>query len=111
MKKMNTILLSVEPEVFKNIKNGKKTFEYVFQFYNEPAAAYLYVNKPVQKIVGYIEFDKKIELKEWKEKYKDDEELNKRIEGYIAKNYKYAMPINKFKMTTEISLKELRKVK
>jgi len=106
---MRTMLLSLKPDIFELIRNGKKIFEYRHQFYNEPVGAYLYISKPIQKIVGYIEFDKRIELKDWKNKYKDNLEVSKRIDDYISRNYKYAMPINKFKMTTEIALNDLRK--
>lgn len=105
---MRTILLSLKPEIFELIRSGKKIFEYRHQFYTEPIGAYLYISKPIQKIVGYIEFDKRIELKDWKDKYKDNIEVSKRIDDYISRNYKYAMPINKFKMTTEIPLSDLK---
>lgn len=105
---MRTMLLSLKPEIFELIRSGKKIFEYRHQFYTEPIGAYLYISKPIQKIVGYIEFDKRIELKDWKDKYKDNIEVSKRIDDYISRNYKYAMPINKFKMTTEIPLSDLK---
>lgn len=105
---MRTMLLSLKPEIFELIRSGKKIFEYRHQFYTEPIGAYLYISKPIQKIVGYIEFDKRIELKDWKNKYKDNIEVSKRIDDYISRNYKYAMPINKFKMTTEIPLSDLK---
>ncbi len=105
---MRTMLLSLKPEIFDLIREGKKIFEYRHQFYTEPINAYLYISKPVQKIVGYIEFDKRIILQDWKEEYKDDIEVSKRIDEYIARNYKYAVPINKFRMTTEISLENLK---
>lgn len=103
------MLLSLKLEIFELIRSGKKIFEYRHQFFTEPIGAYLYISKPIQKIVGYIEFDKRIELKDWKNKYKDNIEVSKRIDDYISRNYKYAMPINKFKMTTEIPLNDLRK--
>ena len=105
---MRTMLLSLKPEIFELIRSGKKIYEYRHQFYTEPIGAYLYISKPIQKIVGYIEFDKRIELKDWKDKYKDNIEVSKRIDDYISRNYKYAMPINKFKMTTEIPLSDLK---
>lgn len=105
---MRTMLLSLKPEIFELIRRGKKIFEYRHQFYTEPIGAYLYISKPIQKIVGYIEFDKRIELKDWKDKYKGNIEVSKRIDDYISRNYKYAMPINKFKMTTEIPLSDLK---
>lgn len=105
---MRTMLLSLKPEIFDLIRNGKKIFEYRHQFYTEPINAYLYISKPVQKIVGYIEFDKRIILQDWKEIYKNDIEVSNRIDDYISRNYKYAMPINKFRMTTEIPLSDLK---
>lgn len=106
---MHTMLLSLKPEIFDLIKNGKKIFEYRHQFYTDSINAYLYISKPVQKIVGYIEFDRRINLQDWKAKYKENIELSNRINNYISRNYKYAMPINKFKMTTEIPLSDLKK--
>lgn len=105
---MRTMLLSLKPEIFDLIRNGKKIFEYRHQFYTEPINAYLYISKPVQKIVGYIEFDKRIILHDWKERYKNDIEISNRIDDYISRNYKYVMPINKFRMTTEIPLSDLK---
>lgn len=105
---MRTMLLSLKPEIFNLIRSGKKIFEYRHQFYTDSINAYLYISKPVQKVVGYIEFDKRINLQDWKEKYKNNSEVSNRIDDYISKNYKYAMPINKFKMTTEIPLIDLK---
>ena len=66
------MLLSLKPEIFELIRSGRKIFEYRHQFYKEEIGAYLYISKPIQKIVGYIEFDKRIDLNDWKEKYKDN---------------------------------------
>ena len=105
---MRTMLLSLKPEIFDLVKNGKKIFEYRHQFYTDSINAYLYISKPVQKNVGYIEFDKRIDLRDWKEKYKNNTEISNRIDDYILRSYKYAMPIKKFKMTTEIPLGNLK---
>lgn len=105
---MRTMLLSLKPEIFDLIRSGKKIFEYRHQFYTDSINAYLYISKPAQKVVGYIEFDKRINLQDWKEKYKNNSEVSNRIDDYISKNYKYVMPINKFKMTTEIPLIDLK---
>jgi predicted transcriptional regulator len=102
------MLLSLKPEIFELIRSGQKIFEYRHQFYTEAINAYLYISKPVQKIVGYIEFGKRINLQDWKEKYKDNSEVSDRIDDYISRNYKYAMPVNKFRMTTEIPLTDLK---
>lgn len=105
---MRTMLLSLKPEIFDLIRDGKKIFEYRHQFYTDPINAYLYISKPIQKIIGYIEFDKRVNLQDWKDKYKNNIEVSNRIDDYISRNYKYAMPINKFRMTTEISLIDLK---
>ena len=76
---MRKMLLSLKPEIFELIRNKKKIFEYRHQFYTEEVGAYLYISKPIQKIVGYIEFDKRIELKDWEEKYKYNVKVNERI--------------------------------
>ncbi len=105
---MRTMLLSLKPEIFDLIREGRKIFEYRHQFYTEAINAYLYISRPVQKIVGYIEFGKRINLQDWKEKYQDNTEISNRINDYISRNYKYAMPINRFRMTTEITLNSLK---
>lgn len=105
---MRTMLLSLKPEIFDLIREGRKIFEYRHQFYTEAINAYLYISRPVQKIVGYIEFGKRINLQDWKEKYQNNTEISNRINDYISRNYKYAMPINRFRMTTEITLNSLK---
>ncbi len=105
---MKKMLLSLKPEIFELIRSGRKIFEYRHQFYKEEIGAYLYISKPIQKIVGYIEFDKRIDLNDWKEKYKDNKEVSQRIDDYINRNYKYVMPINIFRMTSTIELSYLR---
>ena len=105
---MKKMLLSLKPEIFELIRSGRKIFEYRHQCYKEEIGAYLYISKPIQKIVGYIEFDKRIDLNDWKEKYKDNKEVSQRIDDYINRNYKYVMPINIFRMTSTIELSDLR---
>ena len=106
---MKKMLLSLKPDIFELIRSGKKIFEYRHQFYVDKIDAYIYVSKPIQKIVGYIEFDKRIELNDWKEIYKDNKEIGQRIDDYINRNYKYVMPIKKFIMTSAIGLDDLKK--
>lgn len=106
---MRTMLLSLKPEVFEAISKGKKIFEYRHQFYTDAINAYLYISKPIQKIIGFIEFDKRINLQDWKKKYENNADTVNRIEDYISRNYKYAMPIRKFRMTTGITLSDLKK--
>ena len=49
---MRTILLSFSPSYYDILKNGQKVFEYRKRFCNEKVKAYLYLGKPIQKIVG-----------------------------------------------------------
>ena len=104
---MREMLLSFKPEIFEYIRSGKKIYEYRYQFSEEPVRAYMYVSSPVQQIVGYLELDKKISLEDWKNKYADNMEVQKRIKEYIERNNKYVMPIKTFHMTTPISLSDL----
>ena len=47
-------------------------------------------------------------LSDWKEEYKNDRDVVMRIEKY-QESYRYAMEIDEFLETTEISLDELRR--
>lgn len=106
---MREILLSFKPEIFDLIRTGKKIYEYRYQFCNQPIKAYMYVSKPVQQIVGYLELDKRILLEDWKEQYKENSEILKRVEEYISRNNRYVMPIKSFHMTKPIPLNDLKK--
>lgn len=104
---MRGMLLSFQPRVFDLIRSGKKIFEYRYQFPNEPIRAYMYVSKPVQAIVGYLELDNRINILDWKEQYSYDSEISKRIDEYLARNNRYVMPIKKFVMTEPVELRKL----
>ena len=101
------MLLSFKPEVFDLISSGKKIYEYRYQFADEPVRAYMYVSKPVQQIIGYIDLDQRILISDWKEKYRNNSDVSKRIDEYLARNNKYVMPIKKFQMTNGLSLEML----
>lgn len=107
-KPIRKMLLSFKPEIFELIRQGKKIYEYRTQFAEDKVIAYMYVSKPVQQIVGYIELDNRIVLTDWEEKYREDKEVLKRIHEYMDRNNKYVMPIKKFHMTTRIDLKDLQ---
>lgn len=106
---MRTILLSLKPEVFKNVLSGDKIFEHRRVFPKGPVIAYIYISKPVQALSGVMYLDNKKELIEWKETYKDDFEALERIDEYL-KYYKVVMEIPKFQNTSSISLTDIKKV-
>lgn len=104
---MKKILLSFKPYWFEKIKSGQKIFEYRTRFCDEPVIAYMYVSRPVMAITGIIELGNRINLRDWKEEYKNDVEVLARIEDFATRN-NYAMPIRRYQSTTSISLEELR---
>ena len=106
---MKEILLSFKPNIFELIRSGKKIFEYRKNFPDGKVRAYMYVSKPVQQIVGYVDLDNRIDLIEWENKYSKYKEVSRRIDEYRSRNNKYVMPIMTFQMTSSISLEQIRK--
>jgi predicted transcriptional regulator len=103
------MLLSFKPEVYEKIKSGQKIFEHNRRnFPDEPIMAYMYVSAPVKAITGIVYLGKRHLLSDWKEEFKDDENAVARIEKY-QESYRYAMEIDEFQETTEISLENLRR--
>lgn len=105
---MKTMLLSFQPKWYEQIKEGKKIFEYRRQFSKEEVGAYLYVSKPVQFIVGYIELGERIGLYDWKEKFTDNKNVSDRVKHYLIRN-RFVMPIKSFRLTKSIPLNILNK--
>lgn len=102
------MLLSFKPEVYENIKSGKKIFEHRRNFPDEPIMAYMYVSAPVKAITGIVYLGKRHLLSDWKEEFKEDKDTIARIEKY-QESYRYAMEIDEFQETTVISLDDLRR--
>ena len=102
------MLLSFKPEVYEKIKSGKKVFEHRRNFPDEPIMAYMYVSAPIKAVTGIVYLGKRHLLSDWKEEYKNDRDVVMRIEKY-QESYRYAMEIDEFLETTEISLDELRR--
>lgn len=105
---MRKMLLSFKPEVYEKIKSGKKKFEHRRNFPDEPIMAYMYVSAPIKAIKGIVYLGKRHLLCDWKEEFKNDKEAVVRIEKY-QELYRYAMEIDEFQDTTEISLGDLRR--
>ena len=70
--------------------------------------AYMYVSAPIKAIKGIVYLGKRHLLSDWKEEFKNDKEAVVRIEKY-QELYRYAMEINEFQDTAEISLGDLRR--
>ena len=106
---MRKMLLSFRPDVYEKIKSGVKIFEHRRNFPNEPIMAYMYVSSPVKAITGVVYLGKRHCLSDWLEYYKEDSNAVTRIKEYMETyHYKYAMEIDSFQETSQISLDDLR---
>ena len=106
---MRKMLLSFRPDVYEKIKSGVKIFEHRRNFPDEPIMAYMYVSSPVKAITGVVYLGKRHCLSDWFEYYKEDSNAVTRIKEYMETyHYRYAMEIDRFQETSQISLDELR---
>ena len=104
------MLLSFRPDVYEKIKSGVKIFEHRRNFPDEPIMAYMYVSSPVKAITGVVYLGKRHCLSDWLEYYKEDSNAVTRIKEYMETyHYRYAMEIDSFQETSQISLDDLRK--
>ena len=103
------MLLSFRPDVYEKIKSGVKIFEHRRNFPDEPIMAYMYVSSPVKAITGVVYLGKRHCLSDWLEYYKEDSNAVIRIKEYMETyHYRYAMEIDSFQETSQISLDDLR---
>ena len=103
------MLLSFRPDVYEKIKSGVKIFEHRRNFPDEPIMAYMYVSSPVKAITGVVYLGKRHCLSDWLEYYKEDSIAVTRIKEYMETyHYRYAMEIDSFQETSQISLDDLR---
>ncbi len=87
-----------------------KIFEHRRNFPDEPVMAYMYVSSPVKAITGVVYLGKRHCLSDWLEYYKEDSNAVTRIKEYMETyHYRYAMEIDRFQETSQISLDDLRK--
>ncbi len=105
---MRTMLLSFKADVFQRLISGEKIYEHRKVFPEEPVLAYLYVSDPIKAIKGIMLLSNRTLIEDWKEKYAFDLKAQHRIREYLKSN-RYAMEINYFQNTNEISLNQLRK--
>lgn len=106
---MRTMLLSLKPEVFRNVQSGKKIYEHRRVFPGEPIKAYIYISRPIQALAGIMYLGNKVNIEDWKEKYKEDVDAQIRIEDYLQ-HHKVAMEIQRFQNTSSIALVDIKKV-
>ncbi len=104
---MRTMLLSFKADVFQRVVSGKKIYEHRKVFPDEPIRAYLYISHPVKAVGGIMLLSHKVSLSDWKIKYQNDKKTVERIDKYL-KQHKYAMQIDEFQNTNQISLMQLR---
>ena len=104
---MRKMLLSFKPEVYEKIQAGTKIFEHRKNFPDEPIMAYMCVSSPVKAITGIVYLGKRHLLSGWRKEFKNDKDVVAHIEKY-QESYRYAMEIDEFQETTEISLDDLR---
>lgn len=98
----------MKPYWFEKIMSGEKIYEYRTRFANEELEAYVYVSQPVCAITGILYLGKKEYLHTWKEENCKNEEAVKRIDAYMDRGNKVAMPVLRYQRTNKLSLKELR---
>lgn len=109
MQVLRKMLLSFRPDVYEKIKSGVKIFEHRRNFPDEPIMAYMYVSSPVKAITGVVYLGKRHCLSDWLEYYKEDSNAVTRIKEYMETyHYRYAMEIDSFQETSQISLDDLR---
>ena len=106
---MRTMLLSLRPDVYENVKTGKKIYEHRKVFPDEPIKAYIYVSRPVQALAGVMILGNRTNINEWKETYSDDRDAQIRITEYLER-HQYAMEIQEFQDTSQIPLAEIKAV-
>ena len=104
---MRKMLLSFKADVYERVLSGEKIYEHRKVFPDEPIEAYLYVSNPIKAIVGIMHLGNKTSIESWKEKYSYDQDAVRRIDEYL-KQHKYAMEIQTFQNTNNISLYKLR---
>jgi len=69
----------------------------------------MYVSSPVKAITGVVYLGKRHCLSDWLEYYKEDSNAVTRIKEYMETyHYRYAMEIDSFQETSQISLDDLR---
>ena len=78
-------------------------------FPDEPIKAYIYISRPIQALAGIMYLGNKVNIEDWKEKYKEDVDAQIRIEDYLQ-HHKVAMEIQRFQNTSSIALVDIKKV-
>lgn len=104
---MKSILLSFSNEWYPPLKDGLKIYEHRKRFCKEEVKAYLYIGKPIHKVVAIVTLGKRIALEDWLQQYKHNPATFSRIMDFKQRN-NYAMPIIDFQEIIPISLDEYK---
>ena len=100
---MRSMLLSFGYEWYDSLKDGRKIYEHRKRFCDEEVTAYVYVGKPLQKIVAIITLGRREKLEDWLQKYKNNSKTYDRIIEFMQRN-KYGMKVIDFQEIEPIDL-------
>lgn len=100
---MRTIFLSFSPKYYDVLQSGAKIYEYRKRFCDEAVRAYIYLGKPVRKVVGIAWLGERISLEYWERVYFENKDVLRRIKNYSTRN-KYVMPILKYQQIEPIDI-------
>ncbi|MEF3352596.1 hypothetical protein PV403_05355 [Paenibacillus sp. GYB006] len=107
-----TIILSLQPGPYEEIRKGQKKIEFRRRFINEPVGAFIYVSSPIKQIKAYIEFGKP-EHEEISTLVSISEKMNPGTGESLQEYFKglnsgYAIPILSFTEFAPLSLELLK---
>lgn len=100
---MRNILLSFSNDYYEPLKNGLKIYEHRKRFCDEEVKAFIYIGKPVYRIVALVTLGKRISLESWLKKYSGNEIVKQRVINFMERN-NYAMPVLDFQEINPIEL-------
>lgn len=107
---MKTLFLSFNDKYFKPLLCGIKKYEYRKRFCDEETICYLYLSGKARKTVGILYLGRPIKLEKIMDACKNNPDTFKRVEEYLQKGIKNAVPIKQLSLFKEpISLEILRK--
>lgn len=107
-----TIVLSLQPGPYEEIRSGQKKIEFRRRFIKEPVGAFIYVSSPIKQIKAFVEFGKP-EHEEVSTLVSISEHLNPGTGESLKEYFKglnsgYAIPILSFTEFSPLSLELLK---
>lgn len=105
------VLMSLKPEPYRDIREGRKYYEFRTRYFRGPTIAFIYVSAPVRAVKAVIRFGSPI--------LGTAEELARstgrgqtgpleKLEAYLHGKKGYALPVEQVTVLEPISLEELR---